>query len=350
MNIIRRLFGKSSDEWAEGRAPHVTPSDSFKIAQHRLDGDVGDIDTAAPAMIETDPAEADPPPHSQRHEAAADPAPAPAGQQNTLTYGVASDTGLVRDNNEDACFAMHWHVITVAGRSDFGFFAVADGMGGHLDGEKAAAAAVQTLTAAMLKKIYIPMLRGFRTGDSPAILEALVDAAEKANRAVIEDVPGGGTTLSTVAIVDNLAYLIHVGDSRAYLIHHDQIEQLTTDHTVVRRLIEMKELTAEEAAHYPQKNVLYRAIGQNEKINIERLIRSLAPGSQMLICSDGLWDLVDDDTLKQVILEAPSPQEACNRLVALANERGGSDNISAIVLKIPASPESSSPSIIDKSR
>lgn len=350
MNIIRRLFGKSSDEWAEGRAPHVTPSDSFKIAQHRLDGDVGDIDPAAPAMIETDSAEADPPPHSQRHEAAADPAPAPASQQNTLTYGVASDTGLVRDNNEDACFAMHWHVITVAGRSDFGFFAVADGMGGHLDGEKAAAAAVQTLTAAMLKKIYIPMLRGFRTGDSPAILDALVDAAEKANRAVIEDVPGGGTTLSTVAIVDNLAYLVHVGDSRAYLIHHDQIEQLTTDHTVVRRLIEMKELTAEEAAHYPQKNVLYRAIGQNEKINIERLIRSLAPGSQMLICSDGLWDLVDDDTLKQVILEAPSPQDACNRLVTLANERGGSDNISAIVLKIPASPESSSPSIIDKSR
>ena len=352
MNIIRRLFGKSSDEWAEGRAPHVTPSDSFKIAQHRLDGDVDDIETDVPAMIETDPAEAGPPSDSQGHEAAADPiaAPVTAGRQNTLTYGVASDTGLVRDNNEDACFAMHWHVITVAGRPDFGFFAVADGMGGHLDGEKAAATAVQTLAAAMMKKIYIPMLRGFKTGNSPAILEALVDAAEKANRAVIEDVPGGGATLSTVAIVDNLAYLVHVGDSRAYLIHHDQIEQLTTDHTVVRRLIEMKELTAEEAAHYPQKNVLYRAIGQNEKINIERLIRSLAPGSQMLICSDGLWDLVDDDTLKRVILEAPSPQAACNRLVALANERGGSDNISAIVLKIPASPESSSPSIIDKSR
>lgn len=352
MNIIRRLFGRYSDEWAEGRAPHVTPSDSFKIAQHRLDSGGGAIETAVPAMTETGPAEAVPPPNSQRHEAAADPAAPPVldSPQHTLTYGIASDTGLVRDNNEDACFAMHWHVITVAGRPDFGFFAVADGMGGHLDGEKAAAIAVQTLAAALLKKIYIPMLRGFKAADSPAILEALVDAAEKANRAVIEDVPGGGTTLSTVAIVDNLAYLVHVGDSRAYLIHHDQIEQLTTDHTLVRRLIEMKELTAEEAAHYPQKNVLYRAIGQNEKIKIERLIRSLAPGSQMLICSDGLWDLVNDDTLKRVILESPSPQAACNRLVTLANEQGGSDNISAIVLKIPANPESSSPSIIDKSR
>ena len=340
MNIIRRLFGKSSDEWTgQGRSrriAHVTPSDALRIAQNRLDGATAGIEEEQPdpLNIEPDTAEPETAPDTDGDETTAD-SPPPPGQQAALTYGIASDVGLVRDNNEDACFAMHWHAITVAGRPDFGFFVVADGMGGHLDGEKAAAIAVQTLAAAMLERIYIPMLRDFKASDSPTILETLVDAAEQANLSVIKDVPGGGTTLSTVAIIDNLAYLAHVGDSRAYLIHNDEIEQLTTDHTLVQRLVEMKELTPEEAEHYPQKNVLYRAIGQSEKIKIERLIRSLPPGAQMLICSDGLWDLVNDDALRQVVRESPSPQAACNRLVELANENGGADNISVIVLKIP---------------
>ncbi len=259
----------------------------------------------------------------------------PRKSQETLTYGVASDVGMLRDNNEDACFAMHWHSITVDERPDFGFFIVADGMGGHLDGEKASGIAVQTLAAEMLETMYVPLLRDFHAGDSPTILDALVSASEKANLAVIKRVPGGGTTLSSVAIVDNLAYLVHVGDSRAYLITDDDIEQLTTDHTLVQRLIEMKELTREEAEYYPQKNVLYRAIGQNEKLKVERLIRTMPPAAQMLICSDGLWDLVEDQTLKQVALESPTPQDACDRLIAMANERGGTDNITAIIFKTP---------------
>ena len=135
---------------------------------------------------------------------------------------------------------------------------------------------------------------------SPSILDSLVSAAERANLAVVQHVPGGGTTLSAVAIVGNLAYLAHVGDSRAYLVHGEIIEQLTTDHTLVQRLIQMKELTPEQAAHYPQKNVLYRAIGQNEELKIERMIRTLPAGARIVICTDGLWDLVDDDTICNV--------------------------------------------------
>ncbi|MCY4537789.1 MAG: protein phosphatase 2C domain-containing protein [Chloroflexi bacterium] len=255
--------------------------------------------------------------------------------KRALTYGIATDVGKLRDNNEDACFAMQWHTMSVENRPDFGFFAVADGMGGHLDGERAAGIAVQTLASEMLHSVYMPLLRNFKAAEKTTILEALVAASEKANSAVIDAVPGGGTTLSTVAIVGNLAYLVHVGDSRAYLIHNDEIEQLTTDHTLVQRLIEMKELTPEEAEYYPQKNVLYRAIGQNESLKVERLIRTLPSAAQMLICSDGLWDLVNDETMKRVTLESPSPQEACDRLVSLANDRGGTDNISVIILNVP---------------
>ena len=208
--------------------------------------------------------------------------PALTRHRQALTYGIASDIGIVRNNNEDACFGMQWQSITVDDRPDFGLFIVADGMGGHLDGERASGVAVQTLASEMIGEIYSPMLKDFNAGSSPTILEALVNASEVANRAVIKRVPGGGTTLSAVAIVGNLAYLVHVGDSRAYLLYEDKIEQLTTDHTLVQRLIEMKELTLEEAAHYPQKNVLYRAIGQNEQLKMERQVRALPAGSSVL--------------------------------------------------------------------
>lgn len=285
------------------------------------------VETSAPA----EESAAEPPAPTQIPT----PKPILRRQRQSLTYGIASDVGIVRDNNEDACFGMQWQSITVDDRPDFGLFIVADGMGGHLDGERASGVAVQTLAAAMLESIYAPMLKNFNAGASPTIMEALVNASEKANRAVIKRVPGGGTTLSAVAIVGNLAYLVHVGDSRAYLMHEDKIEQLTTDHTLVQRLIAMQELTVEEAEHYPQKNVLYRAIGQNEQLKMERLIRTLPSGGQVLLCTDGLWDLVDEDTIRDVSTNSNSPQEACDRLVRIANERGGSDNITVIVFKLP---------------
>ncbi len=241
---------------------------------------------------------------------------------------------MVRDNNEDACFGMGWHSMTVDERPDFGLFAVADGMGGHLDGERAAGVAVQTLAAEMLEKACLPLLSDL-DGGGPIILEALVAASEAANRAVMKRVPGGGTTLSAVAIVGSLAYLVHVGDSRAYLIDGESIEQLTTDHTLVQRLLELNELTPQEAEYYPQKNVLYRAIGQNEQLRVERLIRALPARSQVLLCTDGLWDLVEDGAMLRVVQEAPTPQEACDRLTRLANQRGGADNVSVIIIQAP---------------
>ena len=368
MNFLRRLFGKSPDQSGmdrrSRRVAHVTRSsnvpatsvpsledtevqlvdDESEIDEQPHEYPTGDNEEATESEIDSDDEHEAPPVQPQaKIPRQTRPGPATLRQESpqqyapkrALTYGIATDVGKLRENNEDACFAMQWHTMTVENRPDFGFFVVADGMGGHLDGEKASGIAVQTLASEMLQSVYMPLLRKFKAGENTTILEALVAASEKANLAVIEAVPGGGTTLSAVAIVGNLAYLVHVGDSRVYLIHNDEIEQLTTDHTLVQRLIEMKELTPEEAEYYPQKNVLYRAIGQNESLKVERLIRTLPSTAQMLICSDGLWDLVDDGTMKRVTLESPTPQEACDRLVSLANDRGGTDNISVIVLKIP---------------
>ena len=387
MDFLRRLFGKSSQDSTRGsttrRASHVTPSRTQRVnmpiredpppvqpePEPAFESSIvsstapeteapvvepapaEDVDELEPELtpevtasdtetvVETPPPidEVEVVPSVPRTPPTEIPTPKPilTRQRQSLTYGIASDVGILRDNNEDACFGMQWHSITVDDRPDFGLFIVADGMGGHLDGERASGVAVQTLAAEMLDSIYVPMLKDFNAGSSPTILEALVNASEKANRAVIKRVPGGGTTLSAVAIVGNLAYLVHVGDSRAYLLHENKIEQLTTDHTLVQRLIEMKELTLEEAEHYPQKNVLYRAIGQNEQLKMERLIRTLPPGSQVLICTDGLWDLVEEDAIRDVTMESSSPQEACDNLVRIANDLGGTDNISVIVFKVP---------------
>lgn len=380
MDFLRKLFGKSSQKSRLGRANrramHVTPSRTQRVnmpireeapptaqeaeayaEQENAESSAPDAGApaAAPsptvenpeAELEPEPIETEPriePPAAEETAAAAQlplptriPAPKPilTRQRQTLTYGIASDVGNMRNNNEDACFGMQWHSISVDDRPDFGLFVVADGMGGHLDGERASGVAVQTVAAEMLDSIYVPMLKDFKAASNPTILEALVKASEKANRAVIKRVPGGGTTLSAVAVVGNLAYLVHVGDSRAYLLHQDKIEQLTTDHTLVQRLIEMNELTLEEAEHYPQKNVLYRAIGQNEQLKMERMVRTLPAASMVLICTDGLWDVVEDETIQQIAAEAKSPQEACDRLVRLASDRGGADNISVIVFKVP---------------
>ena len=393
MEFLRRLFGASSQESERGsstrRASHVTPSrtqrvnmpiredppqiqqESGREPEPTIEPSVGleyeasteeagateDVDEREPERVqeltaaESATATGNPAPVDDEMVEPFAPPNAPTGiptpkpmltrQRQSLTYGIASDVGIVRDNNEDACFGMQWHSITVDDRPDFGLFIVADGMGGHLDGERASGVAVQTLAAEMLDKIYLPLLKDFNAGSSPTILEALVNASEAANKAVMKRVPGGGTTLSAVAIVGNLAYLVHVGDSRAYLLYRDKIEQLTTDHTLVQRLIEMKELTLEEAEHYPQKNVLYRAIGQNEQLKMERLIRTLPPGSQVLICTDGLWDSVEEGAIREVAMESATPQEACDSLVRLANDRGGADNISVIVFKVPGDAASS---------
>ena len=374
MSFFRRLLGRQSETAGDDsrlrRASHVTPSREQPPAPPAdeappevqpppaEDGSEASPDEAAPTeevpAKETTPApqtaesapevaepapvkRAPPLPQPQPAKPRRIPKSAPGVQRqpSALTYGIASHIGMVRENNEDASFGMQWQSITVEERPDFGFFIVADGMGGHLHGERAAGIAVQTLAAQMLQRVYAPLLRDFHAGENPAILDALIAAAESANRAVVEHVPGGGTTLTAAAVVGNLAYLAHVGDSRAYLIHGGLIEQLTTDHTLVQRLLQMKELTPEEAQHYPQKNVLYRAIGQNEDLKIERMIRALPAGAYLVICTDGLWDAVADEEIRHAVGLAQSPQAACDELVRLANARGGGDNITVIVVKLP---------------
>lgn len=263
--------------------------------------------------------------------------PAPTGH---LTFGQASDQGMVRMNNQDSVFSFFFSSVTVEEFPDFGVFIVADGMGGHQEGEKASAITARIVASYIIQKIYVPMLNGqdMNDADQPTIVEALVDAVQEANTTVREKVADGGTTLTAVVVRGEAAHVAHVGDSRAYWISgQGEIEQITRDHSVVQRLIELDQLTPEEAETHDQRNVLYRAIGQNEDVEVEIHRKRLLPDSYMLICSDGLWNMVSNEEIMEIIQASNTPQEACEKLVALANTHGGTDNITVTLIRTPIS-------------
>lgn len=233
-----------------------------------------------------------------------------------LQVGVATSNGLVRDHNEDAYL--------VSDR----IFAVCDGMGGHKAGEVASELAVRVF------KEY-----SF-TNKEP--LTAVTEAILLAHRVVQHEAQapefnGMGTT-ATLALIDQreqkyYLYIGHVGDSRAYVLHHNHLVQVTSDHSLVGELVRNGNLTKDEAQSHPHRHIVTQALGIAE-ISIETFTTQLQSQDQVLLCTDGLTDVVKDDCIQAVLLQHP-PQEAAQKLVDLANQYGGPDNITVIVVKIP---------------
>jgi serine/threonine protein phosphatase PrpC len=266
-------------------------------------------------------------------------APSPHGAARTLPrlkVGWATDVGEVRRHNEDMAL-----VITAAHDGDdalpvFGLFVLADGMGGHQAGEVASSLASRTVAHQIMHQLYLPtLISQNQDADRPVLNEVLVDAVRAANDAVASQVPGGGTTLTCALVIDSQAYIAHVGDSRAYLVTEAGLEQITHDHSLVDRLIELGQLTRDEAANHPQKNVLYRAVGQSGVLEVDTYVRTIPPGGRLLLCSDGLWGIVSEADMIRIVTTTPSLQTACEGLVAAANRAGGRDNITAILVEPP---------------
>jgi protein phosphatase len=159
---------------------------------------------------------------------------------------------------------------------------------------------------------------------------------EEANLAVVDRVPGGGTTLTVILLIGNQITIGHVGDSRAYAITRDEIRVMTRDHSLVKRLEELGQLTAEEADVHPQRNVLYRAIGQGANLEVDVLTQPAPCPGYLLLCSDGLWGVVPDPEIRKTVFAASDPQSACEELVRAANAAGGPDNITAVLIYFPA--------------
>ncbi|HMP42264.1 MAG TPA: protein phosphatase 2C domain-containing protein [Roseiflexaceae bacterium] len=255
-----------------------------------------------------------------------------------LNVGARTDTGRVRKNNQDAIFT--GIIDTPNGSAWLGL--VADGMGGARAGEHAS-----RITADVLRASLQHDLATQQHTDDAAWHEMLRNAARAANRRVYEDSRsssdrhGMGTTLTVALIIGRRLHLASGGGSRAYLINSAGGAEkgalgapLPPDHSLVARLVDIGQITAEEARTHPQRNVLYRSIGTDPTVDIDTRSAQLEPGDCVLLCSDGLVGHVRDEELTAIVLAQPDPDLACEQLVTLANTRGGRDNISVVLIRI----------------
>ncbi len=238
----------------------------------------------------------------------------------TLAWHGTTDTGMVRDHNEDSF--LH---LAIGGKA---LFVVADGMGGHDAGEVASRLAVETVC----RKVS----DGMKRDQDP--LKLVEHAVQKANTEVKrEGMNKGsnmGTTLCAAFIAGDAAYIANVGDSRVYWIENGSITQVTEDHSLVAKLVAAGKLTKEEARNHPKSNLLYRTVGTDETVKVDTFRIGLKKGGNLLLCTDGLWGEVPDENIHKVCAGEKDAKKACARLVQMAKENGGKDNITAVVVRV----------------
>jgi serine/threonine protein phosphatase PrpC len=254
-------------------------------------------------------------------------------QASRVRSAWLTDVGQVRDHNEDAVLVKEYGRGSVTGNEFFGLYVVSDGMGGAAAGEVASALTIQTI-AHHIEKVWAA------GGPQDEVawescLRAAVEAANTAILAYAHEHPqsaGLGATVVIALVQNQHLTLAWVGDSRAYLWERGQLQQLSRDHSLVARLVEIGQLSPAEARTHEHRNVLLRSLGSKEQVVVDTLSRPLRRGARLLLCSDGLTGHVEDSALADILSRHREPSDAALELVVAANTSGGSDNISAVVV------------------
>ncbi len=252
-----------------------------------------------------------------------------------LISSCGQSVGKQRELNEDSLLALTTIMAGNSGTLPFGLYIIADGMGGHQFGEVASNAAIRTVAGHVLRKFH-PYLFQVKTDTmDESFQEIMQTAVSEAQRSIQREAPGSGTTLTAALVLGQQITVAHVGDSRAYFVYTDgRIEPITRDHSLVKRLEELGHITPEEAANYPHRNVLYRALGQGEILDPDIFTLGFPQPGYLMLCSDGLWGVVAEQDLVRAIVDAPNLHRACQNLVTAANTAGGPDNISVILVQL----------------
>lgn len=281
----------------------------------------------------------------------------PGTERLSFVTGFATTVGRVRSENQDACAVMQLDVHDdVSGAIPLGVFLVADGMGGEARGELASRIATRSMVAELAGQLayreqtdiaaealdVVPLDE--ETPDTPTVLQnALLRAVEEANRRVrglaMRIAQTTGTTLTALAAMGGYAALAHVGDSRAYLMRNGRMDVLTEDHSILARLQAIDHPVLSDPDVFVPRNMLYRSLGQEDDAGPDLLAFALFPDDRLLICSDGLWDELDDATIAEILANAPNPRAGAEELVRAANASGGNDNSTAVVVFVGVSPD-----------
>jgi PPM family protein phosphatase len=259
----------------------------------------------------------------------------------TQDIGWGVDKGVVRESNEDSVATVTLNQANADALHSVGVYAVADGMGGHAAGDIASKLAVRTAIRQLISdvtEIDDDMPDSYR--------QWLENAVTVANRVVHhtaqEDGTHMGSTLVMAVVVGQAVHIVNVGDSRAYLISAQGIRQVTHDQSFVQALVDNGTITPEQAASHPGRNVLTQAIGSHEEVVADLYNETLEADESLLLCSDGLWDMLGDEEIARIVRAADSPRAACQALVDACNAAGGHDNIAAVLVRLgvlPHNPE-----------
>ena len=252
----------------------------------------------------------------------------------SIRAALRCHVGARRERNEDSCFTF---VAEVGGHfkmQPFGLFIVADGMGGHSDGHIASKVASRTAAHHILSHIYLPMINDDERVMQTPIQEVLETAVQKANKAVYEYDPemDSGTTLTIALVLGRRLHVAHVGDSRLYLLANNTLEAITSDHSLVQRLQDVGQLTAEEATFYRYGHILLRAVGQSDEVDVDTYMQLLPKSGTLMLCSDGLSGFISNAEILEIMNQDVSIETIANGLFSAAMSVGGFDNITAVVV------------------
>ncbi|MGQ8966043.1 protein-serine/threonine phosphatase PrpC [Bacillus subtilis] len=243
-----------------------------------------------------------------------------------MLTALKTDTGKIRQHNEDDAGIFK-------GKDEFVLAVVADGMGGHLAGDVASKMAVKAMGEKWNEAETIPT--------APSDCEKwLIEQILSVNSKIYdhaqdhEECQGMGTTIVCALFTGKTVSVAHIGDSRCYLLQDGDFVQVTEDHSLVNELVRTGEISREDAEHHPRKNVLTKALGTDQSVSIDTRSFDIEPGDKLLLCSDGLTNKVEGTELKDILQSDSAPQEKVNLLVDKANQNGGEDNITAVLLEL----------------
>lgn len=255
----------------------------------------------------------------------------------SLAVGQKSDVGQKRDLNEDSMFALTWDSTYESAANQLALLVVADGIGGHEGGEVASKLAIQASVGDLLSAVIAEKLAGRPISDQ-VLHDRMIQAVQLANEQVFLErqkrETDMGTTLTMAVLQDWVLYIAHVGDCRAFRFGENGLQQLTTDHSVVASMIAAGSAKPEEIYTHPQRSIIYRSIGDRPSVSVDWEVFAVMPGDRVVVCSDGLWEMIRNEGIEEVLMLESDPQNACEMMVDQANVAGGLDNISVIVVQL----------------
>lgn len=256
------------------------------------------------------------------------------------SHGQATHPGRQHQRNEDAVVTFTFDKEQDGDSVPIGFYLVADGMGGHEAGDVASRTVNQIVTDWVINTKVLPDLRKrtrrLSRDDVPS--ELLAKAIREANQVLLRRSRAKssdlGSTVTAALIIGSVATITNVGDSRTYLLRDGRLKQITQDHSLVARLVDAGAIQPEDVRSHPQRNQIYRCLGHDQQVKVDTFTQQLQVGDMLILCSDGLWEMVLNAEIENIIESTPSPQRACDELIAAANRAGGEDNIAVILVRM----------------